>query len=219
MNPHLVQLESPVKGLHASSPQPLPFARSLHARAFLLRRAHGNLLVYSVKELEADGPAIEDLGGISRQYLNHGHEAMFASDWVDAPLFVHERDGDAVEGAHHVRGTFSRRHLLDDDFDVIPTPGHTPGATAYLWDSGEHRFLFTGDTILLDKGEWVAALLRSSDLNSYLASLALMRGLEFDVLVPWAATGGEPYFAVTSGADARRRIGAIIDRLRGGDNH
>ena len=48
-----------------------------------------------------------------------------------------------------IRATFSRRHMLDEDFEVIPTPGHTSGATAFLWDSGEHRILFTGDTIYL----------------------------------------------------------------------
>jgi glyoxylase-like metal-dependent hydrolase (beta-lactamase superfamily II) len=99
---------------------------------------------------------------------------------------------------------------------VIPTPGHTSGATAYLWDSGEHRFLFTGDTIFLDGGEWVAAVLGSSDRDAYVESLELLRGLEFDVLVPWAASG-EPY-AVTDPADARSRIDAIIDRVRRGED-
>ena len=43
-----------------------------------------------------------------------------------------------------------------------------------------------------------------------------MRGLDFDVLVPWAATRGQPYLAHTTRGDARRRIGWIIDRVRGG---
>ena len=113
-----------------------------------------------------------------------------------------------------VRGTFTRRHVLDEDFEVIPTPGHTPGATAYLWDTGEHRLLFTGDTIYLRDGEWVAALLDSSDRDAYLDSLELIGELDFDVLVPWAATAGDPYVAMTDRRDARRRIDAIRDRLR-----
>jgi Metallo-beta-lactamase superfamily len=218
MTRELVHMESAIEGLYASTPEPLPFAPALDIRAFLLRRSRGNVLVYSVSGLETDAPAIEDLGGISRQYLNHGHEAMFASDWVDAPLFVHERERDSVAGAYHVRATFSRRHMLDEDFEVIPTPGHTSGATAYLWDSGRHRFLFTGDTIYLDDGEWVAAILDSSDRGRYVESLELIRELDFDVLVPWAATGGQPYYAVTSGADAQRRIDAILERVRRGED-
>jgi hypothetical protein len=214
MTQQLVQMDSPVEGLYASSPQPLPFAPSLHVRAFLLRRDAGNLLVYSVSDLESDAPAIEGLGGISRQYLNHWHEAMFASDWVDAPLFVHQRDRGSVEEAHHVRGTFSRRHVFGDDFEVIPTPGHTAGATAYLWDSGKHRLLFTGDTIYLRGDQWTAAVLDSSDRRSYIESLELMRELDFDVLVPWAASGSQAYVAMTDGADTRRRIDAILERVR-----
>jgi hypothetical protein len=215
----LVQLDTQVHGLYASTPEPLPFAPSLDIRAFLLRRDAGNLLIYSATALESDAEAIEDLGGISRQYLNHRHEAMFASESISAPLFVHESERPAVAEASHVRATFSKRHQLDDDFEVIPTPGHTPGATAFLWDTGERRLLFTGDTIYLADGEWVAAVLGSSDRAAYLQSLELIRELEFDVLVPWAATGGRPYHADTGRVDARRRIDAILDRVRRGEDH
>jgi glyoxylase-like metal-dependent hydrolase (beta-lactamase superfamily II) len=211
-----VQMESAIEGLYATAPEPLPFAPSLNIRAFLLRRDRGNVLIYSVTELDSEAGAIENLGGISRHYLNHRHEAMFASDWVPAPLFVHEDERESVASAHHLRGSFSRRHTLEDDFEVIPIPGHTPGATAYLWNSGEHRMLFTGDTIYLDEGEWVAAVLDSSDRDAYVESLELIRGLEFDVLVPWAATSGDPYHALTDKADARRRIDAILERIRAG---
>ena len=113
-----------------------------------------------------------------------------------------------------MRAAFSRRHTLDDDFAVIPIPGHTPGSTAYLWDTGDHRVLFTADTIMLREGDWRAAVLPSSDRAAYLESLALVRELDFDVLVPWVAKGAE--YAFTDRADARRRIDAIIDRVRGG---
>jgi hypothetical protein len=198
-----------ITGLQASAPQPLPFAPSLEVRAFVLEREPGNVLVYS-------NDTLEDPEDVSRWYLNHRHEAMFLSGAVTAPLFVHERERRSVEANAHVRATFSRRHTLDDDFEVIPTPGHTPGATAYLWNSGAHRFLFTGDTIFLRDGEWVAAVLDSSDRAAYLDSLELIRELDFDVLVPWAATAGDPPYAVTSHADARRRIDAMIERVRAG---
>jgi glyoxylase-like metal-dependent hydrolase (beta-lactamase superfamily II) len=207
-----------IPGLHASTPEPLPFAPALHIRAFLLERDRGNVLLYSVKGLESDAAAIEESGDVARHYLNHRHEAMFASSWVKAPLFVHERERDDVAKQAHVHGTFSKRHMLDDDFEVIPTPGHTPGATAYLWDSGSHRMLFTGDTIYLDGGDWVAAVLPSSDRDSYVESLELIRELEFDVLVPWAASAGAPYHSMTSRADARRRIDAILTRVRRGED-
>jgi hypothetical protein len=207
-----------VAGLYALAPEPLPFGPSLDIRAFLLRRDRGNLLIYSTTTVRADAPAVERVGGISRHYLNHSHEALFASEHVGLPVFVHEAERAAVGGRYRIRGTFSRRHMLDEDFEVIPTPGHTPGATAYLWDSGEQRVLFTGDTLYLDDGEWVAAVLSSSDRDAYLRSLELIGELDFDVLAPWAATRGQRPYCLTDRADAQRRIGAINERLRrGGD--
>jgi hypothetical protein len=214
----LIEVDPQIPDLYASAPEPLPFDPSLAIRAFLLRRDRGNLLLYSVPSLESAAPAVEDLGGISRQFLNHRHEAMFASEGVNAPLFVHENERQAVAKKSHVRATFSRRHTLDDDVEVIPTPGHTSGATTFLWDSGERRLLFTGDTIYLDDGEWVAAVLDSSDRAAYLASLELIRELDFDVLVPWAATAGRPYHSVISSAEARRRIDAIHARVARGED-
>jgi hypothetical protein len=43
--------------------------------------------------------------------------------------------------------------------------------------------------------------------------------LDFDVLGPWAASGGQPYHALTDESDARHRIDAILERVRRGDDH
>ena len=212
-------LPTPLPRLHASAPAPLPFAPSLHIRAFVLEREHGNLLVYAAPTLSAAAPAIEALGGVTQQYLNHWHEAAFGGDGVDVPLLIHADDRAAAENSLPVDETFSDRALLDGDFEIIPTPGHTPGATAFLWHSGEHRLLFTGDSVYLRDGDWVAAVLEgSSDRTAYIESLEILRGLEFDALVPWGASG-ESYYTLTDPADARQRIDAILERLRRGEDH
>jgi hypothetical protein len=218
MEPEVIpQLESPIDGLYASAPETLPFAPGVDIRAFLLPRSRGNLLIYSTTAVDEGDPEIQDLGGVSRQYLNHRHEGMFMSDRVGAPLFLHAEERGSVEAKRHVRGTFSRRHMLDEDFEVIPTPGHTTGATAFLWDSGQHRFLFTGDTIYLDDGKWVAGLLESSDPVAFAHSLELVRELDFDVLVPWAATSGQPYHAITDRAETCHRVDAMLESIRRGE--
>jgi glyoxylase-like metal-dependent hydrolase (beta-lactamase superfamily II) len=216
-------MQTVLPGLHASAPQGLSFAPSLHVRAFLLTREQGNLLVYGTAKVAEETGAIAQGGGVARHYLNHWHEADIAGEGafgaLAAPVFCHEADRAEVERTTAVAGTFAARHMAGDDFEVIPIPGHTPGATAYLWHSGRHRYLFTGDSVYLRKGEWVAAVLESSDRAAYIESLELVRGLEFDVLVPWAATAGQPFHAATDKADARRRIDAILERLRRGDDH
>jgi glyoxylase-like metal-dependent hydrolase (beta-lactamase superfamily II) len=210
-----------IAGLHASSPQTLPFDRAVAVRAFLLEREAGNLLVYSNGGLARDSEAFLALGGIARQYLNHWHESLFgglSGTGLEAPLFVHRADAGPTEKRLQVRGTFSRRHHFGEDFEVIPAPGHTPGATAYLWDSGEHRVLFTGDTLYLRDGEWVAAVLDSSDRAGYIESLELLRGVEFDVLAPWAASAGGPPYMMLDEGEGAERIDAVIERLRRGAN-
>ena len=196
----------------------MPFAPSLHIRAFVLEREHGNLLVYAAPTLSAAAPSIEALGGVTQQYLNHWHEAAFGGDGVDAPLLIHADDRAAAEDSLPVDETFSDHAVLDVDFEIIPTPGHTPGATAFLWHSGEHRLLFTGDSVYLRDGDWVAAVLEgTSDRTAYIESLEMLRGLEFDALVPWAASGAS-YYTLTDPADARQRIDAILERLRRGED-
>lgn len=208
--------------LHPLTPAPLPFAPSLHVRSFVVPREHDNLLVYGSPTVMDDAAEIEALGGVSHQYLNHWHEAMFADERIrgelGARLVVHEADAAATAERVTVDATFAERHSLGGGFELIPIPGHTPGATAFLWDSGERRYLFTGDSIYLNHGEWVAAVLDSSDRAAYLESLELLRDTEFDVLVPWGSSAGEAWFAETDRADARRRIGAIIDRVRRGES-
>jgi glyoxylase-like metal-dependent hydrolase (beta-lactamase superfamily II) len=200
-----------IPGLHATTPERLSFAPSLEIRAFALEREQGNLLIYSTSNPEPNLP-------VERQYLNHWHEAMFGLAH-GVRLIHHEAETPHVakRGGHGV--TFSRRHTLDDDFEAIPTPGHTPGATAYLWDTGEHRLLFTGDTIYIDDGEWVAGVLQSSDRAQYVDSLGLIRDLDFDVLVPWAASAGGPYLMAVDAAERRERIDAILARVRAGGDH
>lgn len=217
----VTELEAVAPGLLATAPEPLPFAPRTAIRSFLLQRPAGNLLVYASGTVAAEAPAIAAAGGAERQYVSHSHEAGWLPENGIAPLFAHAADASAVEAAgSHLRGTYTRRHLLDVDFEVIPIPGHTPGATAYLWNQGEHRALFTGDTLYpRADGSWRVAVLGSSDRAAYLDSLALLRELEFDLLVPWAAPTGGAAVARTDPADARRQLDAAIARVRaGGDD-
>src|SRR5438876_8638214 len=116
-------MEAVAPDLYASAPEPLlPFAPALDLRAFLLRRKQGNLLVYSNALFDAQAPAVRDLGGVAHWYLNHWHEALFASDRVGAPLHCHEVERELVAKKTRVGETFSKRHMVGDDFEVIPTP-------------------------------------------------------------------------------------------------
>lgn len=205
--------------LYAVGTETLSFASTVQGRAFLLRRRDGNLLIYSSGRLKEEADTLLSQGGVMRQYLNHRHQAMTSCNWVSdrfaAPLFVPKLEEPAIAAICHVGGTFEQREFHFPDFEVIPTPGHTEGSTCFLWDDGQRRYLFTGDTIYLKDGEWVAAVLSVSDRAAYLKSLGLIGQLDFDVIVPSMARG--PAYQVTDPAEIRRRVAAIAERLERGE--
>lgn len=204
--------ETAIDGFHPTTPQALPFAPTSLVRAFLLERQAGNLLIYSTGRLNEDLARLRARGGVARQYLNHWHEAMLglAPPSLGADLVHHEAEAKHVaeRGGHGL--TFSEPHHLADDFEVVPIPDHTAGATAYLWDTGLHRLLFTGDTIYLHKGKWRVALVGGSDRHEYVGSLELIRDLDFDVLVPWAVDEEDPYLVHVDPDERRERIDALL---------
>ena len=212
-------LDIPLEGLRATPTARLPYQRNVLLRSYLLERPHGNVIVYNSPGVSESTDAIRALGAPARLLINHAHESMYGQPELDVPIWVHANDRAEVASSLEVAGTFDGRESIDDDLEVIPTPGHTAGTTSYLWNNGTHRFLFTGDFIWIENGEWEAVVLDPSLRGDYLDSLALVRDLDFDVLVPWGVTEGSlPYGLVADQSERHARIDAIIDRVRAGGN-
>jgi hypothetical protein len=57
-----------------------------------------------------------------------------------------------------------------------------------------------------------------SDRERYMQSLELIRGLDFDFVVPGIAPAGEPYYESVDKSEAERRIDEILERLRRGES-
>ena len=94
---------------------------------------------------------------------------------------------------------------------------HATRPSTWPGDDGRHRFLFTGDFIWVEGGEWKAVVLDPAVRDQYLASLALVRELDFDVLVPRGVTEGDPAaWHVRDDHDRRARIDRIIPRVAAG---
>jgi glyoxylase-like metal-dependent hydrolase (beta-lactamase superfamily II) len=211
-------LQSSIRGLHVTPAAPLPFLSGVVVRSFLLDRGtgSGNVIIYNSPGIGAAVGDILALGPPARLVVNHWHEGMYDAPDLDVPIFVHEKDLGQTDLP--IAGTLSQREKIGDDLEIIPTPGHTAGATMFLWDNGEHRFLFSGDTIWVQGGEWKAVLLEEESREAYLATLALTMELDFDILVPWGSEEGQPYGYGVDRAQARERLGRIFDRLRAGEN-
>jgi cyclase len=69
-------------------------------------------------------------------------------------------------------------HVGDHTFNLIWTPGHTPGQIAV--HVPEERVVFTGDTVFNDVQTWVMA----SDVDQWIAALNTISRLDVDKVVP-----------------------------------
>ncbi|WCM91305.1 MBL fold metallo-hydrolase [Acidovorax sp. NCPPB 2350] len=175
------------------------------AHAYLLTRAHGNVLFYGTGALQELQP-IRDLGGIVRQYLSHRDEAgpslAAIRQAFGSELCCHAREAQAIRSICPVDVTFDAHETHMGDIEVIPTPGHTSGSTCYLYRSPHGKtYLFTGDSIVPDGQSWGTLVLtgaggRKSDLKD---SLGLLRDLEPDVVISSASVGRSPVQRVTAG--------------------
>lgn len=197
------------------TPAENPFGDAVQSRAYLLKRDAGNLLLYSSSQLKWHAGAIAALGGIREQYLNHRDEASAACDWVrtafGAPLICHEKEREAVSRHCLVDRTFREERQLYADFRAVPTPGHCPGSTCYLWEHGGHRYLFTGDTLYLNHGQLEVFVSRGTK-EEMVASLERIQSLDVNVLVPGLYLGRQSTLAADPGT-LNRRIDAVIDSL------
>jgi len=201
-----VPLDSPVEGLRATPPATLPFLANAHVRSFVLERPQGNVIVYNSPGLTQAADEIRAPGEPTQLVINHCHEEMYGPPAARRAGVRARARPSRDRQRPPVSGTFTRRQMIDGGREVIPAPGHTPGASSNLWDSGAHRFLFTGDSLWVKHGDGKAVVLSSSDRAASLDSLRLIRDLDFDVLVPWVAMTGEPFVHLVSQEDARRRI-------------
>lgn len=207
------------KGLYETTKAVLPFDKRYRIKSFLLERPEGNIVIYHSPGLNEAVTDIQLLGGASRVLMNHEHESLGGTPSIDIPFWIHRDDVATINRTVPIDGQFEQREMLADDLEVIPTPGHTPGTTMFLWYNGEHRFLFTGDFLCVDDGEWRTVILNSSDREASIKSLELIQDLDFDAIVPWVAIEGEDaVFFVENEEDKRKRLQKIIDRIRRGEH-
>lgn len=167
----------------------------LTTHAYLLLRKEGNVLFYGSGRPD-DHQSIQDLGGITRQYLSHRDEAgsplVHIRQLFGSMLCCHRLEKAAINRFCPVDLTFQKREIHLGDIEVIPTPGHTDGSTCFLFSSPVgKRYLFTGDTIFPSDDSWGTYVMpkaggSESDLVN---SLNLLRDLEPDVVIPSASVG------------------------------
>jgi glyoxylase-like metal-dependent hydrolase (beta-lactamase superfamily II) len=164
--------------------------------SFLAVRSNGgNLLFGSGHGISRHFDDMKKLGPVSGVFVGDRHHLKSyspAASYFDAPLSCSKAEAKIAQkkGVIVDQLVEFRRYELYDDLEIIPTPGHTPGALSYLWTSGRHRVLFIGDTIVPVDGEW-RAWVNKKHMQEMIYTLGLLADLDFNYIAvgSFAATG------------------------------
>lgn len=212
-------LSNPMPNLFATTTAPLPFMANVVVRSFILQNVDDLTVIYNSPSINNCADSIRKLGEPSKLLVNHWHEAMYGqSQQFAMPTYVSQADRSQTEPQLPITDTLENITNLGQNIEAIPTPGHTLGATAFLWTNGNHRYLFSGDSIWLHNERWEAVVIGESDRQLYLQSLEMLAELDFDVLVPWVSMQGQPFIDEVTPQQKQQQLGAMIQRLRTGEN-
>ena len=183
-----------------------PFA-AVTTHAYLWRRPTGNVLFYN-PATDADFDAIDELGGITAQYLSHLDEAgpslAAIAGRFGRRLHAPAAELDAIGKHGHVDVALDALKYIDsNDVEVLPTPGHSPGSTCYLVTGADGaKYLFTGDTMFpTADGTWATFVVPGRGDTSAMRDSIKMLGTVQPDLVISSAFGGDSAVEVV---DARR---------------
>jgi glyoxylase-like metal-dependent hydrolase (beta-lactamase superfamily II) len=137
----------------------------------------------------------------------HGHGDHTAGNAplksrTGAQVIIHEHDGDRYPGADILLTNEKTLQLGDITFDVIHTPGHTPGGIC-LHAQGN---LFTGDTLFV--GDSGRTDLAGGDRLSLGKSIRRLMELPEDTVV-WPGHDYGPTRSSTLGWEKRNNVNAI----------
>ena len=180
-------------------------------------RDEGNLLFSCLgghSSIEGSFDEIDALGGVALHLLGDMHFAARYNDDVEARFGIatmcSEVEGPDVRRKVKNVMTFPfERHQLAPGVEVIPTPGHRPGAVAYRVEVAGRTCLFAGDSIYHDGTDWFCPVSKKNR-KTMLATLDLLAGIPFDVLL--SNTGANNPVCHVEVDDAART--EFIDGLR-----
>ena len=183
-------------------------------------RPEGNVLFSCLgghSSIEGSFDAMDDLGGVALHLLGDMHFAARYNDDVDARFGVttmcSEVEGPDVRRKVKNVVTFPfERHVLAPGVEVIPTPGHRPGAVSYLVDVGAKRCLFAGDSIYHSGDDWMCPVSKRNR-RTMLATLDRLAEVDFDVLLSNTGANNPVCYIEVDDASRSEFIAELKSRL------
>ncbi len=164
--------------------------------SFLIVRPEGNILFGTSGNISEYINQIKELGPVLGIYLGDRHhgkgDILSTAKNLNAPIYSSEIEAKVLNKNGIIVDDIIKyeQHHLYEDLEVIPTPGHTPGALSYLWKSGEYKVLFIGDTVVPIDNEW-EIWVNKPNRGKMIETMELLKTLDFNYLAvnSFAVTG------------------------------
>ena len=209
----MMRLESLVSGVLATRVE-FPFGDSVFAAQAMIVERQGisqNVLVYASSHIGDYVDHIRELGRLYHQLQNHRDEASEACNILDAPVFCHalEQEAIAKKGARVDQTFDGDEYAIGDDITAYHAPGHTRGVAMYHWRRGddESSVLFSGDSLYSTTSGELDYALRihpyAGNKDDYKRTLALVRRLKPTFIIPGLSASGTFVFPYDDEAIAR----------------
>ncbi|MDJ0594120.1 MAG: MBL fold metallo-hydrolase [Pleurocapsa sp. MO_226.B13] len=197
-----------------------PNRDTLGATSYLIVNKSGNILLDCPAWNETNQNFLQSQGGVKSLIITHrggiGKRVLEMQKTLDCQIIIQEQEAYLLPEVEVT--SFAENLIIDSDFELIWTPGHSPGSSCLYWQQ-EGGILFTGRH-LLPKSPTEIAPLRSAKTFHWwrqLNSIAKLRDRfsanTLNYILPGANTGylrGEGYIA-----DAYQKLSALdLDALR-----
>lgn len=164
--------------------------------SFLIVRPEGNILFGTSANISEYINDIKEFGPVIGIFLgdrHHGKEEILSTaKYLNSPIYSSKIEAKVLQKSGVTVDNIIKyeHHNLYEDLEVIPTPGHTPGALSYLWKSGERKVLFIGDTVVPINDEW-EIWVNKPNRGKMIETMELLKKLDFNYIAvnSFAVTG------------------------------
>ncbi|HXL72218.1 MAG TPA: MBL fold metallo-hydrolase [bacterium] len=186
-------------------------AKSYGGNSYFIRHPRGNWLVDSPKFLPHLVRQFEKSGGISTIFLTHQDDVADADKYAarfKSKRIIHEADLEAQPSAEDVVKGKDAVSVMDD-FEIIPTPGHTKGHMVLLY---KNKYLFTGDHLWWRRKRKQLGASQGVAWYSWreqTESMARLLNFEFEWVLP--GHGERKYLPA---AEMRLELDALVNRMK-----
>ncbi len=160
--------------------------KSYGGSSYFIQHADGNWLIDSPKYLPELSDRFEQLGGVQHIFLTHRDDVADAERYADrfgSERIIHRNELSAQPNAERVIEG-NEPILFSKDFWIVPTPGHTRGHMALLY---QNHILFSGDHLWWSrnrKGLWASKSVCWYSWPEQTESVERLLAYSFDWVLP-----------------------------------